>query len=92
MSAIPLYAFVQGDTMGVVVLGRLDGTIAELGDNVLRAVGVRVAPRGPYQLFAGERRLQSGATLEACALLPLDRVDLVWSEPAPGSGPGGPRP
>jgi hypothetical protein len=84
MSVLPLYAFVQGDTMVVVVLGRLEGTIAELGDNLLRAVGVRVGRRGPYQILAGARRLDPGATLAAQALSPLDRVDLVWNEPAPG--------
>jgi hypothetical protein len=82
MSALPLYAFVEGDTMGVVVLGRLEGTIAELGDNLLRAVGVRVGRRGPYQIWAGDRRLDPRATLSAQALSPLDRVDLVWGDPA----------
>jgi len=88
VTVLPLYAFVQGDTMGVVVLGRLEGTIAELGDNLLRAVGVRVGRRGPYQLFAGERRLEPAALLRAQAMSPLDRVDLVWTAPAAGPGRG----
>ncbi|HVV49910.1 MAG TPA: toluene-4-monooxygenase system B family protein [Polyangia bacterium] len=82
MSVLPLYAFVEGDTMGVVVLGRLEGTVADLGENLLRAVGVRVARRGPYQLLAGARRLDPEATLAAQALAPLERVDLVWTEAA----------
>lgn len=90
MTVLPLYAFVEGDTMGVVVLGRLEGTVAELGENLLRATGVRVGRRGPYRIFAGERRLDPGATLSAQALSPLDRVDLVWGEP--GSGPKDARP
>jgi hypothetical protein len=78
MSALPLYGFVEGDTMGVVVLGRLDGTVAELGEALLRAVGVRLRPRGRYQLLAGGQRLDPTAALSAQAMAPLDRVDLVW--------------
>lgn len=80
MTVVPLYGFVQGDTMGVVVLGRLDGTVAELGANLLRAVGVRVERQGPYQLRAGARRLDPEAALRTQAMEPLDRIDLVWEE------------
>ena len=84
MSALPLYAFVDGDTMGIVVLGRLEGTVAELGDNLLRAVGVRVGRRGGYRLLAAGRRLDPAGSLGSQGLSPLDRVDLVWDE---GAGP-----
>lgn len=80
MTVVPLYGFVQGDTMGVVVLGRLDGTVAELGANLLRAVAVRVERSGPYQLRAGARRLDPEAPLRTAALGPLDRIDLLWDE------------
>lgn len=80
MTVVPLYGFVQGDTLGVVVLGRLDGTVAELGANLLRAVAVRLERQGPYQLRAGERRLDSDAALRTQALKPLDRIDLIWDE------------
>jgi hypothetical protein len=84
---MPLYGFVQGDTMGVVVLGRLDGTVAELGANLLRAVGVRVSRQGPYRLVAGERRLDPEATLRTQAMEPLDRIDLVWDGRDEGARP-----
>jgi hypothetical protein len=80
MTVMPLYGFVQGDTMGVVVLGRLDGTVADLGADLLRAVGVRINRQGPYQLRAGERRLEPDAVLRTQAMAPLDRIDLVWDE------------
>jgi hypothetical protein len=78
VSVLPLYGFVEGDTMGIVVLGRLDGTVGELGDNLLRAVGVRVARRGAYRIVAGAYRLDPAAPLGSQGLSPLDRVDLVW--------------
>jgi hypothetical protein len=80
MTVMPLYGFVQGDTMGVVVLGRLDGTVADLGADLLRAVGVRINRQVPYQLRAGQRRLEPKAVLRTQAMAPLDRIDLVWDE------------
>ena len=82
MTVVPFYGFVQGDTMGVVVLGRLDGTVAELGANLLRAVGVRLNRQGPYQLRAGARLLDPEGTLRTQAMKPLDRIDLLWNEGA----------
>ena len=82
MTVLPLYGFVQGDTMGIVVLGRLDGTVAELGASLLRAVAVRSNRQGPYQLQSGGRRLDPAATLRTQAMKPLDRIDLVWEEGA----------
>jgi hypothetical protein len=82
MTVMPLYGFVQGDTMGVVVLGRLDATVAALGADLLRAAGVRLNRQGPYQLRAGARRLDLEATLRTAAMEPLERIDLVWDEGA----------
>lgn len=78
MTVMPLYAFVQGDTMGVVVLGRLEGTVKELGENLLRATGVRVTRRGPFRILSGDRPLDLAAPLRTLPMRPLDRVDLVW--------------
>jgi hypothetical protein len=78
MTVMPLYGFVQGDTMMVVVLARLEETVRRLGDNLLRAVGVRVARRGAFTLMAGDRRLDLDTSLAAQGLQPLERVDLVW--------------
>jgi hypothetical protein len=80
MTVMPLYGFVQGDTMGIVVLGRLDGTIADLADRLLKAASVRVSGRGrgSYRVLAGDRVLDPAATLRTQAIEPLSRVDLVW--------------
>ncbi len=82
MTVMPLYGFVQGDTMGIVVLGRLDATIADLADRLLKATGVRVRGRGAHRVLAGERVLDPAATLRTQAIEPLSRVDLVWDQEA----------
>lgn len=78
MTVMPLYGFVQGDTLGVVVLGRLDETVRELGENLLRATGVRVKRRAGFRIMSGERSLNLAAPLRTLGMQPLDRVDLVW--------------
>jgi hypothetical protein len=78
MTVIPLYAFVQGDTMGVVVLGRLEETVRDLGENLLRATGVRVKRRGSFRIISGSQSLDLAAPLLTLGMRPLDRVDLVW--------------
>ena len=78
MSKLPLYAFVQGDSMGIVVLGRPEATVAELGEDMLRAAGVRIGRRAAFRLTAGARALELAATLGTQGLEALERVDLVW--------------
>jgi hypothetical protein len=78
MNVMPLYAFVEGDTMGVVVLAHSDGTVAELAEKMIQAVSVRVARRGQFRVTANEKPLDLRATLRMQGLRALDRVDLTW--------------
>jgi hypothetical protein len=78
MMVIPVYAFVQGDTMGIVVLAHFDGTAADLAEKMMHATALRVARRPEFRVMAGDRVLDPGATLRMQELQPLDRVDLVW--------------
>ena len=43
---IPLYGFVEGDTLGVVVLARSEDTVRALAARLLEAAALRVAPAG----------------------------------------------
>jgi hypothetical protein len=78
MTVMPLYAFVQGDSMGVVVLAHSDGTAAELAEKLMQATAVRVARRERFWVMSGGRILDPGATLRMQGLQALDRVDLMW--------------
>jgi hypothetical protein len=78
MTMVPLYAFVQGDTMGLVVLAHSDGTAAELADKLIQASAVRVARRDKFRVTSGGRTLELSGTLRMQGLQALDRVDLVW--------------
>ena len=78
MTVMPVSGFVQGDTMGVVVLARSDGTAGDLAEKLMQATAVRDARRPGFRLMTGARALDLGATLRMQNLEPLDRVDLVW--------------
>jgi hypothetical protein len=78
VTLMPLYGFVEGDTMGVVVLARSDGTAHELGEEMIAAASVRVARRGRFKVMFHDRALEPGATLRMQGLSALERVDLVW--------------
>ena len=74
---IPLYAFVQGDTLGILVLAREDEKIAELCQRVQRSTQIRVAPRVQLALRYGGRLLDPGLRVSQTQLQPLDRIDIV---------------
>ena len=74
---IPVYGFVRGDTLGLLVLVRPSDSIATLTTTLTEAASVRVAPSRGARLFAGQRELDQGASVAAAGLMPLDRVDLV---------------
>lgn len=76
--AMPVYGFVAGDTMGVVVLVRPDDTFRELAERLSEAAGVRVAGNGRGRISFNGRILDPRLTLRAEGVTPLDRVDLVW--------------
>jgi len=76
---IPLYGFVQGDTMGVVVLARADDTVRALAARLLEAAALRVAPAGEGRVMLRDQLLDPGSTLRREGIRALDRVDLVWA-------------
>lgn len=73
----PLYGFVRGDTLGLLVLVRANDSVATLAASLSQAAAVRVAPAERARVFAGGRELDPAATIAAAGLSPLDRVDLV---------------
>ena len=74
---IPLYGFVQGDTMGLVVLAYAGEPIRSVAERLQSSAAVRVAPRSRVRiLFEGEE-VDAGRTLESLGARPLDRIDVL---------------
>ena len=74
---IPLYGFLEGDTIGLLVLGRPEDTALDLCHKLQAAAAVRVPPlRNPVVVYRGDPvpAYQTVATLGIGA---LERFDVV---------------
>ena len=74
---VPLYGFLRGDTIGLVVLVHDHQTIADVAASLQQAAAVRVPPSRRVRVYAGERALDPALTVKAAGLSALDRVDVV---------------
>lgn len=74
---IPLYGFVEGDTLGLLVLTDEKETIAQLAEKLQQGARVRVARRTRVKLLHAGRVLEPSVTVGEAGLEPLERIDLV---------------
>ena len=74
---IPLYGFLEGDTIGLLVLAQADDTIATLAARLQTSAAVRVAPRERVTVLYKRRALDPHTTVAHAGLTPLDRFDVV---------------
>jgi hypothetical protein len=77
---VPLYGFLAGDTLGILVLVHGEDRVGAIADRLQMAASVRVAPRVHAQVYVRGRRLDSNLTVTQAGLAPLDRVDVVSEE------------
>jgi hypothetical protein len=77
---IPLYGFVQGDTLGLLVLADKDETLRVVASRLQAASSLRVAPCAHVRVLHEGREAELDATLETLGVRPLDRIDLIDSE------------
>jgi hypothetical protein len=74
---VPVYAFLAGDTLGLVVLVREGDTVETLGRRLRQAAGVRVADTGAFDVLHAGRTLDLRRTIAESGITALDRVDVV---------------
>jgi hypothetical protein len=73
---IPLYGFLQGDTLGLLVLADDQDTMADLADKLSRAASVRVAPREKVRVLVEGVVFDARVTVASSGLTALDRFDV----------------
>jgi hypothetical protein len=73
----PLYGFLEGDTVGLLILAGEHETVGELAGKLQSAAAVRVAPRPRVRVLHDGRALDPQLTVAAAGLRPLDRFDVV---------------
>ena len=74
---VPLYGFLKGDPIGLLVLAQDDDTIAAVAAKLQQAAAVRVAPRPRVEVYFNGRLLPPELTVTEVGLTALERVDVV---------------
>lgn len=74
---VPLYGFLRGDCVGLLVLVHDTDRVADIGDKLRRAAAVRVVTRGRATVTHAGRVLAPEMTVAQAGLSALQRVDVV---------------
>ena len=75
--SIPLYGFLEGDTVGLLVLAEEDETILELARKLQDAASFRVARRDRVQVVYNGKTMDPTMTVAQAGLQALDRFDVI---------------
>jgi hypothetical protein len=73
---IPLYGFVEGDTVGVLIVVEEAESVESLARTLREAVSLRVDPNSEMEVVYRGAVLDPTSTLREVQLAPLQRVDL----------------
>ncbi len=76
--SIPLYGFLEGDTLGLLVLGEEGETVLELARKLQDAASIRVARNDKIDLVYNGKAIDPGLTVAQAGLQELDRLDVIW--------------
>jgi hypothetical protein len=75
---VPLYGFLEGDTLGFFVLAEEGETILALARKLQDAAGIRVAHSDKIDFVYDGKTIDPGLTVAAAGLRALDRFDVTW--------------
>jgi len=79
---VPIYGFLRGDTIGLLVLVHHDEPVRVLAERLRDAASVRVRPAPIVEVRHEGRSLDLDSTVASAGLTALERVDVVTEEPA----------
>lgn len=74
---IPLYGFLEGDTLGLLILVEEHETVHDLATKLQQAASVRVAYQARIEVRYKDRVLDPHYTIAQAEFLPLERFDVV---------------
>jgi hypothetical protein len=79
---IPLYGFLEGDTLGLLVLAEEGQTILELARTLQDAASIRVTWNHNIDFVYHGKAIDTGLTVAQAGLQALDRFDVIWRNKA----------
>jgi hypothetical protein len=74
---VPLYGFLQGDTVGLLILADDGETLEALARKLQAAASLRVAARDEVQLVYNDKTMDLTMTVAQAGLQALDRFDVL---------------
>ena len=74
---IPLYGFLQGDTVGLLILADEGDTLQSLARKLQDAASLRVAYRDEVQVIYNNKAMDPAITIAQAGFLALDRFDVI---------------
>jgi hypothetical protein len=74
---VPLYGFLKGDTLGLLVLVQDSDKIGDVAACLQQAACMRVAPRASARVYRSGRLLEGDLTVGEAGLTALDCVEVV---------------
>jgi hypothetical protein len=79
--SIPLYGFLQGDTIGLVIVAEEGDTMHALARKLQDAASLRVAGADRVQVVYDHKVLDPAITVAQAGLQALDRFDVISGQP-----------
>jgi len=74
---VPLYGFLQGDTVGLLILADNGDTLEALAGKLQAAASLRVASRDPVRVVYNDKTMDPAMTVAQAGLQALDRFDVL---------------
>jgi hypothetical protein len=74
---IPLYGFLEGDTLGLLMLAEEGQTILELARQLQDAASLRVLRNDRIDFVYDGKAIDPALTVAQAGLQPLDRFDVI---------------
>lgn len=74
---IPLYGFLAGDTVGLLILARPEDTMADIAEKLQASAAVRIPRRERVAVVVHRRVLDPDLTVARAGLTALERFDVV---------------
>ena len=75
--SIPLYGFLQGDTVGLLIMADEAETVQALGRKLQDAASLRVAATKHAQVVYNDNKIDPALTVAQAGFQALDRFDVI---------------
>ena len=78
--SIPLYGFLEGDILGLLVLAEEGETVLELARKLQQEASIRVARNNKIDLVYNGKSIDPGLTVAQAGFQALDRFDVICGD------------